>query len=81
MSVLIVYLPHRSYVCYSQISKMLIYTLLPESFYCHFDVEVIIGVLTDRFYFGLVIGIIKITSNLLRDKCAGPVLKKRYGIA
>ena len=75
MSVLIVYLLHLSYVCYCHISEMLRYTLLPESVYCHFVVEVIIGVLTDRFYFGLVIGVIKIPGNLLRDTCADTVLK------
>ena len=31
MSVLIVKLLHLSYVCYCQISEMLIHTLLPES--------------------------------------------------
>lgn len=59
MSVLIVNLLHRSYVCYCQISEMLIYTLLSESVYCHLDVAVIIGVLTDSFCFGLVTGSLK----------------------
>jgi hypothetical protein len=45
-------------------------------FYCHFELAVIIGVLADRFYFGLVIGVIKEPGNLLRDKCVGTLLKK-----
>jgi len=38
-------------------------------------VAVIIGVLTDRFYFGLVIGVIKESGTLLRDKSVDTILK------